>query len=64
MVGELASIPAMALKFTKLALNRTYERMGFLGAADENYTISTVMNATAAYRDRSLSVSRCRSRSS
>ena len=29
--SELASIPAVALKFTKLALNRTYERMGFLG---------------------------------
>ena len=49
--AELASIPAVALKFTKLALNRTYERMGFLSAVDENYTISTVMNATAAYRE-------------
>ena len=48
---ELASIPAVALRFTKLALNRTYERMGLLGAVDENYTISTVMNATAAYRE-------------
>ena len=48
---ELASIPAVALKFTKLALNRTYERMGFLSAVDENYTISTVMNATATYRE-------------
>ena len=48
---ELASLPAVALRFTKLALNRTYERMGLLGAVDENYTISTVMNATAAYRE-------------
>lgn len=52
--GELASIPSSALKFTKLALNRTYERMGFLSAVDENYTISTVMNATAAYREQEL----------
>ena len=62
--GELAAIPPTALKFTKLALNRTYERMGFLGAVDENYTISTVMNATAAYRNRSSSANRCRSRNS
>jgi enoyl-CoA hydratase len=48
---ELASVPAAALKFTKLALNRTYERMGLLSAADENYTLSTVMNATTAYRE-------------
>jgi enoyl-CoA hydratase len=48
---ELASIPAVALKFTKLALNRTYERMGFLSAVDENYTISTLMNTTATYRE-------------
>jgi len=52
--AELASIPAVALKFTKLALNRTYERMGFLSAVDENYTISTVMNATAAYREQEV----------
>jgi 2-(1,2-epoxy-1,2-dihydrophenyl)acetyl-CoA isomerase len=52
--AELASIPATALKFTKLALNRTYERMGFLSAVEENYTISTVMNATAAYREQEL----------
>ncbi|MGA3214652.1 MAG: enoyl-CoA hydratase/isomerase family protein [Acidimicrobiales bacterium] len=49
--GDLAAVPAAALKFTKLALNRTYERMGFLSAVDENFTISTVMNATAAYRE-------------
>jgi enoyl-CoA hydratase/carnithine racemase len=54
MAAELASIPATALKFTKLALNRTYERMGFLSAVEENYTISTVMNATAAYREQEL----------
>ena len=44
-------MPATALKFTKLALNRTYERMGFLSAVDENYTISTVMNATSSYKE-------------
>jgi enoyl-CoA hydratase len=49
--GDLASIPSVALKLTKLALNRTYERMGLLSAVDENFTISTVMNATAAYRE-------------
>jgi enoyl-CoA hydratase len=48
---EIASMPATALKFTKLALNRTYERMGFLSAVDENYTISTVMNATSSYKE-------------
>jgi enoyl-CoA hydratase len=47
----LAAIPPMAMKLTKLALNRTYERMGFLGAVNENYMISTVLNATAAYRE-------------
>jgi len=51
MAKEIAASPATALKFTKLALNRTYERAGFLSAVDENYTISTVMNATAAYRE-------------
>lgn len=49
--AELASLPSVAVRFTKLALNRTYERMGFLGAIDENFTISTVMNATSAYRE-------------
>jgi enoyl-CoA hydratase len=49
--GALAAIPPMAMKLTKLALNRTYERMGFFGAVNENYMISTVLNATAAYRE-------------
>jgi enoyl-CoA hydratase len=49
--GVLAAIPPMAMKLTKLALNRTYERMGFFGAVNENYMISTVLNATAAYRE-------------
>ena len=30
---------------------RTYERMGFLGAVNENYMISTVLGATTAYRE-------------
>lgn len=47
----LAAIPPMAMKLTKLALNRSYERMGFLGAVNENYMISTVLNATTEYRD-------------
>jgi enoyl-CoA hydratase len=47
----LAAIPPMATKLTKLALNRTYERMGFLGAVNENYMISTVLNATDEYRE-------------
>lgn len=49
--SRLAAIPPTAMKLTKLALNRTYERMGFLGAVNENYMISTVLNATAAYRE-------------
>jgi enoyl-CoA hydratase len=49
--NELADLPPATLKFTKLALNRTYERMGFLSAVNENFTLSTVMNATAPYRD-------------
>jgi enoyl-CoA hydratase len=49
--ATLAAIPPTAMKLTKLALNRTYERMGFLGAINENYMISTVLNATAAYRE-------------
>ncbi|MHB1928708.1 MAG: enoyl-CoA hydratase/isomerase family protein [Acidimicrobiales bacterium] len=48
--AKLAALPPMAVKLTKLALNRTYERMGLLGAVKENYMISTVMNATAVYR--------------
>ncbi len=48
---QLAAIPPTTMKLTKLALNRTYERMGFLGAVNENYTISTLVNATAEYRD-------------
>jgi len=47
----LAAVPPMAMKLTKLALNRTYERMGFLGAVNENYMISTVLNATTEYRE-------------
>lgn len=47
----LATISPMATKLTKMALNRTYERMGFLGAVNENYMISTVLNATAEYRE-------------
>ncbi len=49
--AQLASLPPMAVKLTKLALNRTYERMGFLGAVNEAYMVSTVMNATASYRE-------------
>ncbi len=49
--SRLAEIPPTAMKLTKLALNRTYERMGFLGAVNENYLISTVLNATSAYRE-------------
>ncbi len=49
--SQLAAIPAMALKLTKLSVNRIYERMGFLGAVNENYMISTVMNATSSYRE-------------
>lgn len=48
--AQLAALPPMAVKLTKLALNRTYERMGFLGSVNENYMISTVVNATAEYR--------------
>ncbi len=48
---QLAAIPPMTMKLTKLALNRTYERMGFLGAVNENYMISTVVNATSEYRE-------------
>jgi enoyl-CoA hydratase len=51
MASVLAAIPPMAMKLTKLALNRSYERMGFLGAVNENYMISTVLNATTEYRD-------------
>jgi enoyl-CoA hydratase len=49
--SQLAALPPMAMKLTKLALNRTYERMGFLGAVNENYMISTVVNASGEYRD-------------
>jgi enoyl-CoA hydratase len=49
--SRLAANPPVAMKLTKLALNRTYERMGFLGAVNENYMISTVLNATDAYRE-------------
>jgi enoyl-CoA hydratase len=49
--SQLAAIPPSAMKLTKLALNRTYERMGLFGAVKENYMISTVLNATTAYRE-------------
>ena len=52
--SRLAANPPTAMKLTKLALNRTYERMGFLGAVNENYMISTVLNATAAYREQEV----------
>jgi len=51
---QLAALPPMALKLNKLAVNRTYERMGFLGAVNENWMISTVVNATAEYRDQEV----------
>ncbi len=51
---RLAALPPVALKLTKLALNRTYERMGFLGAVNENWMISTVVNATAEYREQEV----------
>jgi enoyl-CoA hydratase len=52
--AKLAALPPMAVKLTKVAVNRTYERMGLLGAVKENYMISTVVNATAAYREQEL----------
>lgn len=52
--AKLAANPPAAMRLTKLALNRTYERMGFLGAVNENYMISTVVNATTEYREQEI----------
>lgn len=49
--ASLAAIPPIAMKLTKMAVNRIYERMGFVGAVNESYLMSTVMNSTVAYRD-------------
>jgi enoyl-CoA hydratase len=47
--STLMNIPSQVLWLNKLAINRTYERMGMLAAIEENYTISAVVNATDAY---------------
>lgn len=52
--AQLAALPPMAVTLTKMALNRTYERMGLLGAVDENFMISTVVNGTAEYREQEV----------
>lgn len=52
--SQLAALPPAAVKLTKLALNRTYERLGLLGAVNESWMISTVVNATAEYREQEV----------
>ncbi|HEY8724489.1 MAG TPA: enoyl-CoA hydratase/isomerase family protein [Gaiellaceae bacterium] len=47
--ANLALIPSDAMKLNKLAINRTYERLGMLTAIEDNYMISTVVNATSEY---------------
>lgn len=48
--SKLALIPPDAMKLNKLAINRTYERLGMLTTVEDNYMISTVVNATSSYR--------------
>lgn len=46
---KLALVPRDAMKLNKIAINRTYERLGMLTAIEDNYMISTVVNATSEY---------------
>lgn len=48
--AELALIPRDAMRLNKLAINRTYERLGLLTTVEDNYMVSTVVNATSEYR--------------
>lgn len=47
--AQLALIPRDAMRLNKLAINRTYERLGMLTAVEDNYMISTVVHATSEY---------------
>lgn len=47
--SKLALIAPDAMKLNKLAINRTYERLGMLSAIEDNYMVSTVVNATSSY---------------
>jgi enoyl-CoA hydratase len=48
---RLGRIPPDAMKLNKAAINRTYERLGMLAAVEDNYMVSSLVNATGAYRD-------------
>ncbi len=48
--ANLALIPHDVMKLNKIAVNRTYERLGMLATIEDNYMISTVVNGTSAYR--------------
>lgn len=50
LASRMALIAPEAMKLHKIALNRTYERLGMLAAIEDNYMMSTVANGTRAYR--------------
>ncbi len=50
LAANLAAIPPEVMKLNKIAINRTYERLGMLATIEDNYMISTVVNGTSAYR--------------
>jgi len=50
LASRLALIAPDAMKLHKIAINRTYERLGMLAAIEDNYMMSTVTNGTRAYR--------------
>jgi enoyl-CoA hydratase len=48
---RLGRIPPDAMKLNKTAINRMYERLGMLTAVEDNYMVSSLVNATHAYRE-------------
>jgi enoyl-CoA hydratase/carnithine racemase len=49
LASRMALIAPEAMKLHKIAINRTYERLGMLAAIQDNYMMTTVANGTRAY---------------